>query len=320
MTPEQGQAIASVCLFAAFADGGQSDAERAKIRDVIEGWGIPGFTEATRRVLLKETTLEAQAALLTTEELRSLAWEAALTVCDSDGATSPAERAFLDSLATSLRRPLDLAHRDIEQANQLATPALPAPVATTQAPPHPPSDIRHPASAPDPRLAEADSSILKYAITTAAIELLPDGISTIAIIPLQTKMVHGIGSTFGYSLSASSIKELLATVGVGVTGQVLEGYARKLLGKLGGSLLGGMGKTAANWGTGPIMTFATTYAMGQVAKQYYAGGRTLSAISLKALFSQQTEQAKSLYSRYEPQIRHTAANTSPSQLLGSRSR
>ena len=54
-----------------------------------------------------------------------------------------------------------------------------------------------------------------------------------------------------------------------------------------------------------------------VSRQYYSGGRSLSALDLKTLFSQQVEQAKGLYQRYEPQIRQTAATTDPRQLLNS---
>ena len=122
----------------------------------------------------------------------------------------------------------------------------------------------------------------------------PQDLATLAIIPLQTKMVHSVGTTYGYSLSASSIKEFVATIGIGMTGQVLEQYARKFLKKVGKGLLGNIGKFGAAWATGPAMTFATTYAIGMVAKQYYAGGRTLSAIDQKTLFASEVERAKGL--------------------------
>lgn len=320
MTPDQATALATLTLFAAFADGTQSDPERASVKDVITSLGNPNLSTILRTVVFKETTPAAQAALLDTEELRNLAWESALTVIEADGATSPAERTFLDDLATHLKRPLSSSQNDIELANSLHHNPTLAPIPL---PPLPPlstlpavSPLPQPAAS-DPRLAETDATVLKYAILTAAVELLPQNLATLAIIPLQTKMVHGIGNTFGHSLSTSSIKEFVATIGIGMTGQVIEQHARKLLGSLAGRFLGGLGKTAVNWSTGPALTFATTYSMGMVAKQYYAGGRTLSAINLRTLYAENLERAKTLYTQYEPQIQQTARTTHPTSLLQS---
>ncbi len=121
-----------------------------------------------------------------------------------------------------------------------------------------------------------DSKILKASILNGAIELLPETLSTLAIIPLQMRLVYQIGQSYGYQLDSGHIKDFLATLGVGLTSQYLEQAGRKLLGgllgKVGGGLLGGLGKQAVSSG----MSFASTYALGHVANQYYAGDRTLS--------------------------------------------
>lgn len=324
MSESQTRALTALTVFAAFADGDKSDAERAKIREIVEGLGEAGTTEAVRRVLLKQTSVQTEAAALTDDAWRQLAWEGALAVCEADGKTTPNERSFLEELARALGRSPSDTRRDIEQADALADsvqsesnlqspPPLPVLAGATATPNAP---------ATDPRNAEVDASVLRYAILTAAVELLPQNLATLAIIPLQTKMVYAIGRTYGHPLGASSIKEFLATIGAGVTGQVVEQYARKFLGRLaGGGLLGrtigGIGRTAVNWGTGPILTFATTYAIGMVAKQYYRGGRQISAIDLRSLFESESQRAKALYAQYEPQVRETAARTNPAELLRS---
>ncbi len=314
MTPEQARALLSLSFFAAFAEGGQSDAERLKMHEVQQGLGNPDVTESLRRVVFRETTPAAEASMLATPELRTMAWEMALAVCESDGVTSPAERDFLEALAVSLHRDATIATRDIQGADAVTRNATNSSI-SAPLPPPPSPGFAAPTS--DPRSREVDESVLRYAILTAAIELLPQGLASMAIIPLQTKMVHGVGTAYGHSLSADSIKELAAAVGVGMTGQVVERYARGLLRVFGRGVFGGLGGAAANWGTGPAMTFATTYAMGMVAKQYYAGGRTLSAIDLKAIFGQQVEAAKGMYQRFEPQVQQTASQTNPMQLLQS---
>ena len=50
------------------------------------------------------------------------------------------------------------------------------------------------------------------------------------------------------------------------------------------------------------MAFATTWAIGQVAKQYYGGGRTLDMAKLKASFQPLLAQGQTLVERYGGEI------------------
>jgi uncharacterized protein (DUF697 family) len=162
---------------------------------------------------------------------------------------------------------------------------------------------------------QAEKMILNYAILNGALELLPESLATMAIVPLQMKMVYRVGKSHGHELGRGHIKELLAAAGVGLTSQVLEGYARKLLGGLLGKAGGGLLKTVGKQAAGSAMAFATTWALGKLAHQYYAGGRKLSAIELRALFGSLTEQARSLHSRYAGEIQQKAGSVNVSQLL-----
>ncbi len=54
------------------------------------------------------------------------------------------------------------------------------------------------------------------------------------------------------------------------------------------------------------MAFASTWALGQVARQYYAGGRTLDADKLRAAFGPLLSQARELGTRYAGQIQQRA--------------
>ncbi|MCK7498350.1 MAG: hypothetical protein MZW92_52755 [Comamonadaceae bacterium] len=53
--------------------------------------------------------------------------------------------------------------------------------------------------------------ILNYAILNGALELLPDSLASMAIIPLQMKMVYRIGKSYGYELDRGHVKDFLAT-------------------------------------------------------------------------------------------------------------
>ena len=157
--------------------------------------------------------------------------------------------------------------------------------------------------------------ILNYAILNGALELLPDSLATMAIIPLQMKMVYRIGKAHGYELDRGHIKDLLGVAGVGLTSQVMEGYARKLLGGLLGKVGGGMAKSVGKQVTSSALSFATTWALGWLAQQYYAGGRKLSAIELRQLFGSLTEQARGLHGNYASAIRERAGSLNLTQLL-----
>ncbi len=75
-----------------------------------------------------------------------------------------------------------------------------------------------------------------------------------------------------------------------------------LFGKAAGRMVGGLARGA----TGVAFSFATTYALGHVAKRYYAGGRTMNTQMLKDAFAQMLGQAKSLQTQYAPQIEQQA--------------
>ena len=61
---------------------------------------------------------------------------------------------------------------------------------------------------------------------------------------------------------------------------------------------------------GAALTFGTTYALGQVAKSYYASGRKMSVEQLKSVFSQQSAAAEGLYQRVAPQVQQQASSLS----------
>jgi len=127
-----------------------------------------------------------------------------------------------------------------------------------------------------------------------------------AIIPLQMKLVYRIGQAYGYELDRGHITDFLATLGVGLAGQYLEQYGRKLLGGLLGAVAGGLGRALGHQAASSGMSFATTWAIGQVARQYYASGRTLDTAKLKAAFAPLVEQAQALSTRYAGEIQQRA--------------
>ncbi len=304
MNEQERKAVLTVCLMAAFADGSKHERERAEVRNIAEslaGEASINISALVQDVLLKRASLSEVAAMLVTPESRQLAFEMAVCVCDADGAQSPAEHEFLETLRSTLGLDAARAGNFSTQAETIASAPL-APAAAVTA-------------ASTMTREEMDSAILKASILNGAIELLPESLATMAIIPLQMKLVYRIGKSYGYELDRGHIKDFLATAGVGLTSQYLEQAGRKLLGGLlrsvGGGLLGGLGKQAVSSG----MSFASTYALGHVARHYYAGGRTLNAQMLRDAFNDMLGEAKNLQGRYLPEMQAQARTLDAGSLL-----
>ncbi len=96
---------------------------------------------------------------------------------------------------------------------------------------------------------------------------------------------------------------------------MLENFARKALGKLAKKALGKTAGSLVKSATGPMMTFASTFAIGRVASAYYAGGRTLSAVDLRSIFNTELSKGKALYEQHRPQIDQSARSLNPADVL-----
>jgi uncharacterized protein (DUF697 family) len=304
MNTAEKESILTLALMAGFADGVKNDAERAEFKRIADSLVPDGGQPAAlyQRVLLKQVTLPQAAAALESPELRQLAYEMAVCVCDADGAQTDAEKEFL----ADLHRELQLDPAATAPFERSAAALAVAPLAGTILA----SNAARPAAE-----AEVDRMILNYAILNGALELMPESLATMAIIPLQMKLVYRIGKHHGHELDRGHIKELLAAAGVGLTSQVLEGYARKLLGGLLGRIGGGMVKSVGKQVTSSAMSFATTWALGKLANQYYAAGRKLSAGELRSLFGSLTEQAQGFHANHVNAIRDKAGSLNLSQIL-----
>ena len=252
-------------------------------------------------VLLGRASVESAAASLSTPALRQLAYEIAIGVCDADGLRNEAETRFLARLGAALGLNQPAMDAAAVEADALATAPLETvavSVVTATA-----TDHRHASQVPE---AELDRDILNASILNGALELLPQSMASLAIIPLQMRLVYKIGTAYGFQLDRGHIKDLLATLGVGLTGQYLEGIGRKLIGGLLGKAAGGMAKSVGKAATGAAFSFATTWALGQVAKRYYAGGRVMSTAMLQQAFAELTGQGRSLQQQYLPRIQEQA--------------
>jgi uncharacterized protein (DUF697 family)/uncharacterized tellurite resistance protein B-like protein len=300
MNPQETESILTVALMAAFADGTKSEREREAVRRVADALGADAAIDLPRlyrEALTSDLDLAAVTRPLESLKLKQLAYEMATGVIEADGERRASESDFLGRLAATLNLPNGMAGSLNEAADALAVAAEGAVTG-------------------DARLneAELDKKILNASVTNAALELLPESLASLAIIPLQMRLVYRIAQAYGYDLDRRHARDFVATLGVGLTSQYLEQFGRKLLGGvlggIGGKLGGAVGRQAASSG----LSFATTYALGRVAQRYYQSGRTLDAETLKRTFASLMDEARGLAPRYQEEIRKVAANLDTSRL------
>jgi len=284
MDDHERQALIGIAVLAARADEEQLDLERSEVEAIARGLEgeVPGEVDAGR--------LGELARSLRTPERRRQAFDGALAVCRADGRLVDAERRFLDALARELG--LERVREREARADALAEAPL---------------------EGGDEEQAEA--LVARTALWCGALELLPQGLASLAILPLQMRMVYRLGLRHGYELDRGHVRDLLAAAGVGFTGQILEGFARRLVGDLVGRLGGGFLRGLAGSATGAAFTYATTLALGRTAERYYAGGRKLSSAELREVFSGLFDDARAEARRREGEMRSFARDLDPSRLL-----
>ena len=302
MTSQDASTILALATLAAAADGEQDASELAQLTETASALGLTNPSAIMAEVESGALTLALLAERLSTPEARQLAYDTAAAVCHADGWINPSEGAFLRQLALAVHADTAAADAVVAEVNRVAG--------------EPTGTEVH---------SELDQYILDQAIVTAGLEILPDRLANLGILPLQLRMVQQIGAKHGQQLDIHQVKDLAATLGLGAAAQVLEKVVRRTFGGLAGGLLGGalgglIGGTAgsmAGLASGAAVTFAATYALGHVAAQYYAQGRSLSTADLKALFTRFRDEGQTLFPRVEARVRSAASGGSLTDILRS---
>ena len=299
MNADDASHIIQIALMAAMADGQISADEQRELTTVATRLGVPVATTAIDQPAAARQGIGILAASLSDADARRTAYEVALAVCSVDGPPNPPEHSFLSALHGALGLGAAATHEFENQLRELSA----APLGGTLTGATPTSD------------ATLDERILQQAMLTGALELLPDRLANLAILPLQLRLVYEVGQRYGQQLDANQIKDLAGTFGLGAAAQMVEGLVRKVLGSAASNILGGLLGGATGIAAGAAVTFAATYALGHAAKQYYAQGRKLSADDLRALFSRFQDEAQSLLPQVQGQIESLARKVKLPEVL-----
>ncbi|HEV8150417.1 MAG TPA: DUF533 domain-containing protein [Gemmatimonadales bacterium] len=312
----------AICLLAALSDGERTPEEQTQFARITAQLGGADGAALLARVERHELTLAELARQLTTPDARRTAYELAVAMVYADGLANERERAFLADLQGALELGPDGLRELHQEAESLAGAPLagPTPAAAREQEKETPrpSQAGIPAVSHDTAL---EAMIRQQALLAGALELLPQQIASLAIIPIQLRLVYRIGADYGQKLDAAQIKDLLGVLGIGAAGQVLDGAARRIISGLGkgifGRVLGGVVGGTAGLATGAGLSFVTTYALGHAARQYYAQGRRLSQADLRALFERFRAEAEDLLPRVQQEIHSQSRNLDLGHLFSS---
>ena len=298
------KAVVGVCILAAFADGMQSEVEQRAIGKVVENFRSEGLdlTSTYQAALGGTQRLGDLAKDVTSPNGKALAYEMAVCVCDADGAANAAEKQFLEKLRRELNLDAGVAANFEDQAARLTAKPMDVPPVL--------GNLTNGAEK-----SEMDEMILNRSILTGALELMPQRLATMAIVPIQIRLVYQIGKKHGYELDWGHAKEFLATVGVGMASQVVEGYVSKLLGEVTKKFAGKFVGALVSQATESAFAFATTYALGQAAKAYYGGGRTMSTEQLQGVFRSMLEKGRAMKGQYAGQIAQRSSSLKVADFL-----
>ncbi len=289
--------IVTIALMAALADGETTSDEQAQLREAMNRLGIRDPDGLTKAASTGHLGLDEVVKSLSDDAARAYAYELALVVCNAGGPANAKEQAFLEDLQGAL----GLGSTAVAQLEKDAAALASAAPATSGS-----------SGAGDPNL---EQMILQQAMLAGAVELLPDRLANLVILPLQLRLVYQIGRKYGQQLDANQIKDLAGTLGIGAAAQAIEGVVSKLVRGVAGGLLGGMIGGAGGIAAGAAVTFSATYALGHVAQRYYAQNRTLSAADLRELFQKFQDDARGIFPRVQNEIQSRAKTLNLPNLL-----
>jgi len=298
MNAAETNALLTIALLAAFADGDNTESERTALRRMAENFGTDAGVDLMalyHEVLARRRPLAEVASVLTTAETRNLAYEMAHAICEADGTINDRERAFLDELRTTLNL-------------QPAASATATPLPVAQNEPVPP--LLAPVD-----MAAIEKLVMDYSVLCGALELLPHRLATMAIVPLQMRMVYRIGRNYGYALDRGHIREFLGTAGLGLAAQAVESVARDLVRGLARRVLGRMGGALAGAVAGGAFAFASTYAVGELAKRYYGSGRKMDGSVLRATYQQLLAEGRTLFGQHAGAVQARANTLTPTDVI-----
>lgn len=247
-----------LALMAACADPVGGISEQAQLRQVAENLSAPAgenLALTLREILLQRLKLEQLVGALLRPELKLVAYELAVCICNADSAHSDPEHAFLERLRVALALDVRTARSFEREADAITGVPLQGD------PSRVPLAAAHPVDEALLDRVVDDSSVL-----TAALAARAEPLALLATIPLDMKLIYRLGKHYGHELDRGQVRSWMSAIGVEPVSQYV--YSCGLL-----ILAGAMDRPRS-----PLppsveaaeVCFARTFALGHVARKFHA--------------------------------------------------
>ncbi len=277
MTDVQAVACLRLIVAVAKADGEVAAAERQQLAGALDDLPLGGLSVDA---LLSETVdVDAQFQLLDTQQAKENAWQAMYAMAWADGECVPVEQVVLDYAQQSLGIPDESATIVHRLYNEARDTLLPSAI--------------HPIADPLRRAAEIKEDTLKYAILTAVLGAFPVPglalLTDLAVVAVQVKLVRDVGQYWGHKVDQAAAKSLLYSLGLGTGARMAVNNLAKLV---------------PGWGSavGAATSFASTWALGKVADEYFKSGANTDPAQLRSAYKSAQQEGKSTYEAHKEEI------------------
>jgi len=280
MSMNEIESVASlkVLVCVAKADGSIAAEERAVLDEAVRNAKLPG--NLTSQVLIDGNyDFDALLREITSQEGKDATFSSAFAMAYADRSCDPAEQALLDKVEKAFVVPKEkkgMLNRLFEEARDTVSLSSITPIADPKA-----------------RQREINEDVLKYSILSAVLGLNPIPVVSIAtdvaVVGLQAKMFRDIGQYWGRETNKDTVKQVMGGVGVGTGARIAVNNLAKFL--------PGVGSVFA-----ATTNFASTWALGKVANQYWESGGKADTKMLKELFARSKEEGKTAYQQHKAEI------------------
>jgi len=274
------ETVASLKLLVAMAkaDGELAPEESETFAQSLGGAGLPaGLTAGA--LLAGSYDVDQLVGEIRSTEAREAAFSACFSMAYADRKVHPAEQALLEKLEKAWTVPPAkkglLGRIFSETWDTLSLTSI------------------QPIADPARRKAQVDEDVLKYSILSGVLGANPVPIGSLAtdmaVVGLQMKMFRDVGQYWGRETSKDAVKQLFAGLGVGTGARIALTNLMKFI-PVAGSV------------AGAATSFASTWALGKVANQYWESGGKADLKMLRELFKTSQAEGKREYEARKAEV------------------
>jgi uncharacterized protein (DUF697 family)/uncharacterized tellurite resistance protein B-like protein len=273
------------------ADGQVAPAELASLEETM---ALVGLGEYVSLPELLRTDMDTSALLarISSETARKLVYQSAHTMAYIDGECSPEEEKLLNTMSEAFTKDMVLGKQiwlaELERKARTGNPSI----ATTF----------QQVADPIQRRNEVDKQITDMCFINGVLGAFPLAGFSIAFDLLvyanQVDLCQSIGEIWGYKRSRQELRKALFNT-IGLTGaRIALCNVCKLIPPVGMVV-------------GATTSFASTWAIGKVAEQYFANGCQLDDQTIKQAFQKANQEGKEKFKEREAEITARSERVSP---------